>query len=349
MKTEQQIKEDIATLRESGASNDELIREAIHRIFYDMRENPSQARVLEVVRSPGKSPGAATVQSRVNAFWNDLRKRSATPLSCPGVPSAVLTAFEQVVPNVWIAAQAAAQESLAALSQDMESKISEAQTLARLARDEADAQADIASAAAKREAEAIERAQEEAKRAAEANQMRESAERDLAAAQAAHSEALAQIEEWQKEAARAQAETERVRSDADARMDKVRAEQDRQVAELRKEMSKLESLLTASQETVSHLRVEIDREVSQSERRRTEVEAAKAALADARIAHGKEVSVLRTEVTAAGLALAESKGKLEAVVEERERVLGSLGTALQKIAKLEYEIGFIGPRKPHLQ
>lgn len=345
-KTEQQIKADIATLRESGASNDELIREAIHRIFYDMRENPSQARVLEMVRSPGKSPGAATVQSRVNAFWSDLRKRSATPLSCPDVPSSVLTAFEQAVPNVWLAAQAAAQESLAELGQEMESKISEAQTLARLARDEADAQADLATAAAKREAEAVERAHEEARRATEANKMRESAERDLAAAQAAHSEALTQIEEWQKETARAQAETERARSDADIRMDKVRAEHDRQVSELRKEMSKLESLLTASQETVSHLRVEIDREVSQSERRRAEADAAKAALSDAKIAHSKEVSGLRAEAMAAGLALAESKGKLEAVVEERERVLGSLGAALQKIARLEYEIGFVGPHKP---
>lgn len=339
MKTEQQIKEEIAVLRESGASNDELIREAIHLIFYHLGENPSQARVLEMVRSPGKSPGAATVQARLNAFWVDLRKRTNTPLSCPDIPASVLTAFEQAIPSVWLAAQSAGQEALATVRQEVESKVAEAEALVEVARAEADAQSDLAAAAAQREAEAVERV-------SDANMARESTERDLAAARAAHTESVAQVDEWKKEVVRAQEETDRVRRDADARMDKVRADHDRQLAEMRKEMSRLDSLLTASQETVSHLRVEIDREVSQSERRRVETEAAKAAMAEARISHSKEVAALRAEVAAAGLLLAENKGRLDAVTEDRERTLESLGKALRDVARLEYEARFVGPQKP---
>lgn len=345
MKIEQQIKEEIATLRESGASNDELIREAIHQIFYHIGETPTQARVLDMVRSPGKSPGATTVQARLNAFWVDLRKRTNTPLSCPDVPPDVLAAFERTVPNLWLAAQTAAQDSLAVFRQEAESEVAEARTLAAQARSEVETLADMARAAAQRESKAVEQAGEMTRLMNEANQSRESTERDLAACHAAHSETLTQIEEWKKEAISAKEETEHVRKEADAREDRLRAEYDLRVAKLHKEMSKLESLLTASQETVGHLRVEIDREVSQSERQRAEADAAKAALADARITHNKEMSALRAEVTTAHLLLAENKGRLDAVIEERERALVSLSAALRRIAMLEREIGFVGPRQ----
>lgn len=345
MKTGQQIKEEIASLRESGASNDELIREAIHQIFYHMGETPTQARVLDLVRSPGKSPGATTVQSRLNAFWIDIRKRTNTPLSCPDVPPDVLAAFEQAVPSLWLAAQAAAQDSLAVFRQEAESEVAEARALAAQARSEVETLADMARAAAQRESKAVERAGEMTRLMNEANLRRESAERDLAASHAAHSETLTQIEEWKKEAVRAKEETERVRQDANSRQDQLRAEYELQAVEMRKEISKLGSLLTASQETVGHLRVEIDREVSQAERRRVEADMAKAALADARIAHNKELSALRAEVATAHLSLAESKGRLDAVIEERERALAGLSAAMQRIAKLEHEIGFVGPRQ----
>lgn len=347
MKTEEQAKETITLLRETGADNDELIREAIHQIFYHMGETPTQARVLNLVRSPGKSPGATTVQARLNAFWVDLRKRTSTPLSCPDVPPDILTAFEQAVPKLWLAAQAAAQDSLAVFHQEAESRIAETEALAAQARSEVEALADLATAAGQREHKAVEMAREATTRANDANQSRESAERDLAAAQAAHSETLNQIEEWKKEAIRAKEETERVRQDANGRQDQLRAEHDLQAVEMRKEISKLESLLTASQETIGYLRVEIDREVSQSERRRVEADAAKSALADARIAHNKELSALRAEVTTAHLSLAESKGRLDAVIEERERALAGLSAAMQRIAKLEHEAGFVGPQQHH--
>lgn len=345
MKTEQQATEAITALRESGASNDELIREAIHQIFYHMGETPTQVRVLNLVRSPGKSPGATTVQSRLNAFWIDLRKRTNTPLSCPDVPSDVLAAFEQAVPNLWLAAQTAAQDSLAVFRQEAESEVAEARALAAQARSEVETLADMARAAGQRESKAVERAEEMTRLMNEANQSRESTERDLAASNAAHSETLTQIEEWKKEAIRAKEETERVRKDADAREDRLRAEYDLRATEMHKEISKFESLLTASQETVSHLRVEIDREVFLSERRRAEAEAAKASLADTRTSHNKELHALRAEVTTAHLSLAESKGRLDAVIEERERALVSLSAALQRIAMFEHEAGFVGPQQ----
>jgi len=102
----------IDEMRTNGAKNETLIDEAIKLIFFKLGDMPTQQSVLNMVKIPGRSPSAGTVQGRLNHFRTTLRDKASLKVGHHDLPEAVNSAFSTFLEKLMETANTAAKATL---------------------------------------------------------------------------------------------------------------------------------------------------------------------------------------------------------------------------------------------
>lgn len=128
MTTDTQIQADVEELRKTVKDTAALYREVCTVLFFRYGITPSANKLYQYVRKGSMSAPAEALAK----FWADLREKSRVRIEHPDLPDALKLAAGELVGNLWMQAQTAAQESLAIFR-------SEAETAVAAARAEKDA------------------------------------------------------------------------------------------------------------------------------------------------------------------------------------------------------------------
>lgn len=109
MTIDTQIQADVDELRKTVDDTAALYREVCTVLFFRYGITPSANKLYQYVRKGSMSAPAEALAK----FWADLREKSRVRIEHPDLPDALKLAAGDLVGNLWMQAQSAAQESLA--------------------------------------------------------------------------------------------------------------------------------------------------------------------------------------------------------------------------------------------
>lgn len=298
MTTEAQIHADIEALRARIPDTQELYREVCTVLFFRYGVTPTANKLYQYVRKGSMSAPAEALAK----FWEDLREKSRVRIEHPDLPDTLKAAAGDLVATIWIQAQAAAQEGLAAFRAEAQAAVVEAQTAKGAADDERMAaqkdleQARLSAQAAADRTLGLERelAAERAAKEALSSQL-EAAGRQQASLEMALAEArrdfAAELEKLRQALQRSEERYEATEKRALLEIDRERTA----ASKLQKELSQLRQ---TQQETAERNRAEIAQLQGDLGESRQKLGVAEGALNEMRAANQQQVEQLQSLRTA---------------------------------------------------
>jgi hypothetical protein len=117
--SENQIQADVEDLKARFSHTQELYREVAALLFFRYGIAPTANKLYQYVRK-GSMTAPAEALGR---FWADLREKSRVRIQAPGLPDELSAQAGNLVATLWDLAHAKAQDSLAALRDDVEAQL----------------------------------------------------------------------------------------------------------------------------------------------------------------------------------------------------------------------------------
>lgn len=305
------LRKEIANFRLEGLSNRQITVRIAEIMVTREGIRPTQAMLMSLLSDPaaGKSPSTSTIQQGLKDYFAKAGK-AREPLGPPDWPAELRIRATDIFAGLTRLASEQAAREIDEYRIEADARVSLAQTQAQDAerdRDRAQLAADVA-----------------IKTVDASNTAREAAERQVSELTGRLSEAQTSADRLLEENAHLFRQTEQqrqsfaketneLRSAHDKKLSELTAQYERDKADLQKEAAHLGQLLTADEETIKHLRVEVTREVDKSEQMRLE----RKNLAGQVDALTKENSALRERVAA-------TDGRLSAMELERPLLLADI-------------------------
>jgi len=115
---ERQIQEEVDTLREQFSNTRDLYREVCALLFFRYGITPTTNKLYRFVRKGSMSVPTEALSN----FWKELREKSKTRIEQPDLPEDIGSMAGEMMAKIWSKAQLSAQESLATLRGEIESK-----------------------------------------------------------------------------------------------------------------------------------------------------------------------------------------------------------------------------------
>jgi chromosome segregation ATPase len=322
------LAKEVDALRSEGLNNRQIATKIAEIISYRFRERPTQALIMDLLRDrdAGKCPSASTIQAGLKDFQVKQAEQRKGPLGPESWPNELRVEATEVLANLDRWATAKAEKEVDAIRRRADLDVSEALTkVDQAARDRELAlnQAAVSDDERKQAQEARERA--------EKSLVDARARIDEMQTHAAHlSDSVTHLQA-QLEETRSNHEVEKAEREADFKqqMDRLLGEYHRDKDANLKEISRLEQLLTAGEETIKRLRMDVQREVDRSEAMRSE-------LAGVR----EEIKSANTENIELRLQLAERNGRLDGLEKDVARLSKLRGQVIKSTKRL---------RRPSLQ
>lgn len=122
MSMDTQIQADVDELRKTVSDTAALYREVCTVLFFRYGITPSANKLYQYVRKGSMSAPADALAK----FWADLREKSRVRIQHPDLPDALKLAAGDLVGNLWLQAQTAAQDSLAVFRSESQSAVAAA-------------------------------------------------------------------------------------------------------------------------------------------------------------------------------------------------------------------------------
>lgn len=286
---------DIDALRTQFPQTQDLYREVCVLLFFRYGITPTTNKLYQLVRK-GSMSAPAEALSR---FWEDLREKSRVRIEHPDLPESLKTAAGDLVASLWTAAQATAQEGIAALRSEAEAQVAEA----KQARAKAEEEAALLSAAQGKTTARLE----------QANQRIAELEQSLAVANATASSLEAQLQVARGENAALLHKLEEARRDFSVELDKLRAAAD--LAEERFRASETRALM------------EIDRERTSAAKLRSELESIRSSAEHSAERHRTEFAALQEQVGNYRQQVGQLEGSLKAANANWDLAVADLNAA----------------------
>jgi chromosome segregation ATPase len=261
---------EVESLRREGLSNRQIAAKLAEIISYRFQERPTQALIMDLLRDrdAGKCPSFSTIQAGLKDFQMRQAEQRKGPLGPETWPNELRVEATEVLANLDRWASAKAEKEVDEIRRKAELDVSEA--LRKV--DQAERDRDLA----------LSRAGASEDEARLAQQARETAEKHLVDARARIDEMQTHATHLTESVAHLQLQLEETSSnhelevsakeaDYKQKMDRLMGEYHRDKDASLKEISKLEQLITASEETIKRLRMDVQREVDRSEGMRSEL------------------------------------------------------------------------------
>lgn len=286
------LRKEIANFRMEGLSNRQVTVRIADLLVTRYGTRPTQAMLMSLLSDPaaGKSPSTSTIQQGLKDYFAKAGN-AKEPLGPPDWPAELRTRATDIFAGLTRLAQEEAAREIDEYRTEADVRVSQAQTEAQDAERDRD-RAQLAADAAIKAVEAANVAREAAERQVSELTGRLSEAQSSADRLLAENERLSkQVEEQRQSFTK---ENDELRSAHDKKLSELTAQYERDKADLQKEVAHLGQLLTADEETIKHLRVEVTREVDKSEQMRLE----RKELAGQVDALTKENSALRERVAA---------------------------------------------------
>jgi len=115
---EGQIQEEVDALREQFSNTRDLYREVCALLFFRYGITPTTNKLYQFVRKGSMSVPTEALSN----FWKELREKSKTRIEQPDLPEDIGNMAGGMMAKIWSKAQLSAQESLATLRSEIESK-----------------------------------------------------------------------------------------------------------------------------------------------------------------------------------------------------------------------------------
>jgi chromosome segregation ATPase len=255
---EKKLRGEIDALKNAQPDTRVLIREATSLIFFRYGETPTANGLYQLLRKGSMT----TYTDELRRFWKDMRDRTEVRISQPEIPSALLERTGGLLSELWTLAQQAATESLGDFRREADRLVDEAREQTRVAQLDNDR---------------LKLKVDETDRSLLAlSEAKQSIEKLLAELTGRHDELRLRFDETLLEKQQAEEELENIRMEYEDRTASMQKSWDNEKELAAKEQSRLEQLLTSTEETIKRLRVDIQREVDRSESMRIEFERTKA-------------------------------------------------------------------------
>ncbi len=305
------LRKEITAFRQEGLSNRQITTRIADIMITRYGIRPTQAVLMSLMSDPaaGKSPSTSTIQQGLKDYFAKAGN-AKEPLGPPDWPAELRTRATDIFAGLTRLAREDAAREVDEYRTEADARVSQAQTQAQDAERDRD-RAQLAADAAIKAVDAANVAREAAERQASEltgrlSESQTSADRLLED----NSRLSRQIEEQRLSLTK---ENEELRSAHDKKLSDITAQYERDKEVLQKEVALLGQLLTADEETIKHLRVEVLREVDKLEQMRLE----RKELAGQVDALTKENSALRERVAA-------TDGRLSAMELERPLLLADI-------------------------
>jgi len=302
------LQSEVLAFRRQGLSNRQITAKLAEIISYRFRERPTQALIMDLLRDrdAGKCPSASTIQSGLKDFLEKQAEQRKGPLGPESWPDELRVEATEVLSNLDRWATAKAEQAVDEIRRKADQAVSDALAKSNQAERDRDL--------------AISQTQQAEENRAKAELAREESEKHLVDVRARleelqiHAERLSEtvnLLQVQMEETRVRHEGETAAKEADfqQKMDRLLDEYHRDKDAKTLEINKLEQLLTAGEETLKRLRVDVQREVDRSELMRSE-------MADVR-AENKLANADNLELR---LALAEKNGQIDRLEKDVARL-----------------------------
>ncbi len=334
MNTIDNVRNAIQGLRDKGAANDELIDAACRLLFMQTGELPSQSRVLDLVRIPGSSPSASTVQKGINKFWATIRQRIGVSLSHPQVPQEVLEQIGESVSRMWDAAINGADQALSTRKQELENEFEKKSQECDI---EVAQSRSALEAAKENEARALDEATKAREEATNAMADMEAAKRDLGIANGINENLESQLVEVKETINTLNQQIEAARQDTERKLTEADALLAREQDKWQSEVTKLKSSLQTCDDTIMRLRLDVDREISRSENYRKDLATAKNEIQEITRSASIQERDHKNDILRMTGELSELKGRYAALDTERTSLETRVDELLRANAVLEHE------------
>lgn len=118
---ENQIQEEVETLREQFSHTRDLYREVCALLFFRYGITPTTNKLYRFVRKGSMSVPTEALSN----FWKELREKSNTRIEHPDLPEDLGNMAGEVMVQIWSKAQLAAHDSLTTLRSEIESKVTQ--------------------------------------------------------------------------------------------------------------------------------------------------------------------------------------------------------------------------------
>lgn len=305
------LRKEIANFRQEGLSNRQITVRIAEIMVTREGIRPTQAMLMSLLSDPaaGKSPSTSTIQQGLKDYFAKAGN-AREPLGPPEWPAELRTRATDIFAGLTRLASEQATREIDEYRIEADARVSQAQTQAQDAERDRD-RAQLAADAAIKAVDASNTAREAAERqvselTGRLSEAQTSAERLLE--ENAH--LFRQTEQLRQSFAK---ETDELRSAHDKKLSELTAQYERDKVDLQKEAAHLGQLLTADEETIKHLRVEVLREVGKSDQ-----------LSQERKALAGQVEMLTKENSALRERLATADGRLSAIEQEHPLLLAEI-------------------------
>jgi len=305
------LRKEIANFRMEGLSNRQVTVRIADLLVTRYGTRPTQAMLMSLLSDPaaGKSPSTSTIQQGLKDYFAQAGN-AKEPIGPPDWPAELRTRATDIFAGLTRLAQEEAAREIDEYRTEADVRVSQAQTEAQDAERDRD-RAQLAADAAIKAVETANVAREAAERQVSELTGRLSETQLSADRLLAENERLSRQIEEQRQAFTQ--ETDDLRSAHEKKLSEVTAQYERVKADLQKEVAHLGQLLTADEETIKHLRVEVLREVGKSDQ-----------LSQERNALAGQVEVQAKEIAALRERLASADGKLSIMERERPLLLAEI-------------------------
>jgi chromosome segregation ATPase len=254
---EKKLRGEIDALKNAQPDTRVLIREAASLIFFRYGETPTANGLYQLLRKGSMT----TYTDELRRFWKDMRDRTEVRISQPEIPSALLERTGGLLSELWTLAQQAATESLGDFRREADRLVDEAREQTRVAQLDNDR---------------LKLKVDETDRSLLAlSEAKQSIEKLLAELTGRHEELRLRFDDTLLEKQQAEEELDNIRVEYEDKTASMQKSWDNEKELAAKEQSRLEQLLTSTEETIKRLRVDIQREVDRSESIRIEFERTK--------------------------------------------------------------------------
>lgn len=264
-------------------------------LFFRYGVTPTTNKLYQLVRKGSMSAPAEAL----NRFWEDLRDKSRVRIEHPDLPESLKTTAGELVVSLWSAAQAVAQEGLAALRSEAQAQVVEA----RQAQAAAEADRDAARASYALVSQTLEQAH------ARIGEL----EQEVAARDATIAALAAQLQSVRGENAGVLQKLDDARRDFGLELEKLRSSAN--LAEERYRASDARALM------------EIDRERTAASKLHKKMDSLRARTNQAAERHRDELAALQEQLGNYRQNVGELEGNLKAVTANRDLALDDLRAA----------------------
>lgn len=339
------LRKEIAAFRQDGLSNRQITVRVADIMVTRYGIRPTQAVLMSLMSDPaaGKSPSTSTIQQGLKDYFAKTGNTN-DPLGPPDWPAELRARATEIFAGLTRLAGEGAAREVDEYRTEADARVSQAQSQAQDAERDRD-RAHLAADAATKAADA-------------SNVARETAERQVAELTGRLSETQSSVDRLSEEGASLSRqieeqrqsftrenedlrqsltkENEELRLAHDKKLSEVTGQFERVKEALQKEVAHIGQLLTANEETIKHLRVEVSREVDKSEQMRLE---------------RKELAGQVDSLTQGNMALRErvaaADGRLSAMEQERNLLLAEIEQLKSSASEIQAKmIQYLGDRHP---